>query len=135
MHSNRVRQLRSASCPTRHMDQLGWIGIELATPMHHVAFFIGDIEIELGMRVCIVELRNDALHGDGMAGIIRNTGAVMRGSGNGRRNDTHDEERKQDSFIFFIFEVRYNRFYPGNPELYGRNRKDMLRPERSEFRL
>src|SRR5580700_4673246 len=100
MHSNRQGSFGAPLAPPS-LDQLGWIGIELATPMHHVAFLIGDVEIELGMRVRIMELRDDALQGDGVAGIIRNTSAVMRGSGNGRRNDTHDQERKTRLFYHF----------------------------------
>jgi hypothetical protein len=42
---------------------------------------------------------------------------------------------KQDSFIFFIFEIRSNRFYPGNAEPKTHNRKDMLRLEHCETGL
>src|ERR1700733_14116707 len=102
MHSNRQRCFRAPLAPPA-LDQLGWIGIELATPMHHVAFFIGDVEIELGMRVRIMELRDDALHGDGVASIIRNSGAMMRGSGKGGRNDNYGQERKTRLFYLFHF--------------------------------
>jgi hypothetical protein len=59
MHSNRQGSLR-ASLPPSALDQLGWIGIELATPMHDIAFVIGDVEIQLRMRIRIMELRDYA---------------------------------------------------------------------------
>src|SRR5277367_5260128 len=107
MHASRQRGFGASLAPPT-LDQLGWIGIELATPMHHSAFVVGDVEIQLGMRVGIVELRDHALHGDGVTGVIRDTSAMMRGNRNHRRDDTQDQYRKTRwSTVFHCYSLRW----------------------------
>src|SRR5436190_10716593 len=92
----RCERLQRARLRPTDAQQAGWIGQQLAGPMHHGALLVGDVEENLRMRVGVVEARDDDFARPLLVTVVGNERAVMRECGQRyRREQCANESARQ----------------------------------------
>jgi hypothetical protein len=62
--------------------------------VHHGALVVGHIEVELRVRIGVLELGDDGFGGPGFGAVVRDVGAVVREDGALVRQFRHQHERR-----------------------------------------
>src|SRR5579864_5761455 len=102
-------RLGTLTAPAR-LDQLGWIGSDLAAPMCNVALLIFYIEIKLRMRIGVTKLRDGGLGSECLGIIVGAGSAVVRKKNGANEQQTCAKAQSSCRIILHVKSLR-TKFY------------------------